>query len=318
MGKTRCRGKAAGLTLSIEGQESNQLDPLAERKRLTFEQAEGAEPIPTQLRLKELSPALRAALWAMVLDNLNESTRQVDYVGYIVVDPWRRILEARHVYQLHKMADEFNNHLNTIRPELKALFQTGDYVRVFGFLQFVLRHQDCPYRFADKLEVVLKYGKAAYRVADRTIVPLGSDAEFATINQAFADVAKSEFHGARAHLRKAAEELTSGRHADSIRESIHAVESVAKVLEPQADLSKALTKLEKSAAIHGAMKAGFLAIYGYTSNEQGIRHALLEAGAPAVDETDALFMIGACAAFVSYMINKVRTAGLISNSNRQK
>jgi hypothetical protein len=45
---------------------------------------------------------------------------------------------------------------------------------------------------------------------------------------------------------------------------------------------------------------------------------LLEAGAPAVDETDALFMIGACAAFVSYMINKVRTAGLISNSNRQK
>jgi hypothetical protein len=184
MGKTRCRGKAAGLTLSIEGQESNQLDPLAERKRLTFEQAEGAEPIPTQLRLKELSPALRAALWAMVLDNLNESTRQVDYVGYIVVDPWRRILEARHVYQLHKMADEFNNHLNTIRPELKALFQTGDYVRVFGFLQFVLRHQDCPYRFADKLEVVLKYGKAAYRVADRTIVPLGSDAEFATIHGA--------------------------------------------------------------------------------------------------------------------------------------
>jgi hypothetical protein len=55
------------------------------------------------------------------------------------------------------------------------------------------------------------------------------------------------------------------------------------------------------------MKKGFLALYGYTSNEQGIRHALLEAGAPAVDETDALFMIGACAAFVSYMINKART-----------
>jgi hypothetical protein len=40
---------------------------------------------------------------------------------------------------------------------------------------------------------------------------------------------------------------------------------------------------------------------------EGGRHALLEASDPAVDETDALFMIGACAAFVSYMINKART-----------
>jgi hypothetical protein len=41
--------------------------------------------------------------------------------------------------------------------------------------------------------------------------------------------------------------------------------------------------------------------------EKGVRHAL-EAGEPAVDETDALFMIGAGAAFVSYMISKARTA----------
>jgi hypothetical protein len=42
----------------------------------------------------------------------------------------------------------------------------------------------------------------------------------ATIERAFADVAAAEFHGARAHLRKASEELTAGRYADSIRESI--------------------------------------------------------------------------------------------------
>jgi hypothetical protein len=57
-------------------------------------------------------------------------------------------------------------------------------------------------------------------------------------------------------------------------------------------LSKALAQLERSATIHGAMKKGFLALYGYTSDEHGVRHALLEAGASAVDETDALFMIG--------------------------
>jgi hypothetical protein len=36
-----------------------------DRKRLTFEQAEGAEPLSSQLKLKEVSPELRARLWAI-------------------------------------------------------------------------------------------------------------------------------------------------------------------------------------------------------------------------------------------------------------
>jgi hypothetical protein len=59
------------------------------------------------------------------------------------------------------------------------------------------------------------------------------------------------------------------------------------------------------------MKAGFTALYGYTSNEQGIRHAHLNEPTASPDEADALFMIGACAAFVSYLINKARAAGLL-------
>jgi hypothetical protein len=58
------------------------------------------------------------------------------------------------------------------------------------------------------------------------------------------------------------------------------------------------------------MKKGFSALYGYTSDSQGIRHALLDKNAPEVDEHDALFMIGACAAFVSYLLGKARNAGV--------
>jgi hypothetical protein len=147
----------------------------------------------------------------------------------------------------------------------------------------------------------------------RTIVPIGSDTELETLKRAFADLAATEFHGARAHLRSAATELTAGNNADSIRESIHAVESVVKVLEPSGDFKKALAKLESKVKIHGALKSGFAAIYGFTSDESGIRHPLLEKDAADVDETDALFMIGACAAFVSYLINKSRNAGLLAS-----
>jgi hypothetical protein len=75
-------------------------------------------------------------------------------------------------------------------------------------------------------------------------------------------------------------------------------------------LSKALAKLERSGRIHGALKNGFESIYGYTSNEPGIRHPLIDEPGANVDETDALFMLGACAAFVSYLIHKARAAGL--------
>jgi hypothetical protein len=60
------------------------------------------------------------------------------------------------------------------------------------------------------------------------------------------------------------------------------------------------------------MKAGFGSLYGFTGDAKGIRHPLLESAAAQVDETDALFMIGACAAFVSYLINKARAAGLVN------
>jgi hypothetical protein len=148
-------------------------------------------------------------------------------------------------------------------------------------------------------------------VDGNTIVPIASEAERLTLNRAFADLAASEFHGARAHLRDAAAALTAGDYTSSVRESIHAVESVARSLWPSDKLSTALASLEKSAAIHGGLKSGFLAICGYTSDEQGIRHPLIDGPLANVAETDALFMIGACASFVSYLIGKARSAGLL-------
>lgn len=79
--------------------------------------------------------------------------------------------------------------------------------------------------------------------------------------------------------------------ADSIRESIHAVESAVRAVEPQKDFSKAIAILETKFGIHGALKSGFT-----SSDENGIRHSLIDDPQAKVDETDALFMIGACAA----------------------
>ena len=90
------------------------------------------------------------------------------------------------------------------------------------------------------------------------------------------------------------------------------------MLDPSAGvLSDALAKLEQKISIHSAMKKGFNSLYGYTSDEKGIRHALLDDSTAKVDEADALFMFGACAAFVSYLINKARLNGLLDPERRR-
>jgi hypothetical protein len=67
-------------------------------------------------------------------------------------------------------------------------------------------------------------------------------------------------------------------------------------------LGPALAALEKQGHLHGGLKAAFASLYGYSSDEEGVRHALVFKEAAQVDEADALFMLGACASFVSYLL----------------
>jgi hypothetical protein len=288
--------------------DSKDSTPAVDRKSLTFEQAEGAEPLPAQLKPKEISRLLRVRIWRVLHSSMKSHVDAGQFFG-----DWELIFEDMHVERFGRMSDEFENFPPALMGEVRGILETGDYIKFFGILQWILRHPACPEYLSRELDAVLSNTQAAYRIFDGdTIAPIASQAEAATLQRAFADTKGAEFKGARSHLQKAANELTEGRYADSVRESIHAVESVAELLEPSGELSKALARLASSAGIHGGMKAAFLSLYGYTSNEEGIRHALLEADKASVDEADALFMIGACAAFVSYLINKARKAGLIS------
>jgi hypothetical protein len=226
---------------------------------------------------------------------------------------WRDIAYDFHVLRRFRPADEFENSHSNFTYFLKEIVFQRSYTDVFGTVQWILRHNKVPDDLHEGVGNALQASRAAYRVFDRdTIVPTGSDAEAETFRQAFANVSASEFRGARAHLREAGSKLTAGDFPGSIRESIHAVEAIARTLEPGANtLDPALKKLQSSARNHPALGRGFGNLYGFTSDEKGIRHPLLDEPAAAVDETDALYMLGSCAAFVSYLINKARSAGLM-------
>ena len=58
--------------------------------------------------------------------------------------------------------------------------------------------------------------------------------------------------------------------------------------------------MEKQHGLAGNLKKGFSAIYGYTSNEAGIRHKLTDEDVQ-VTQAEARFMLIACSPFVNYL-----------------
>ena len=66
--------------------------------------------------------------------------------------------------------------------------------------------------------------------------------------------------------------------------------------------------IEDSIGLHPALKRGFLAIYGYTSDEGGIRHAMLEETNIAFE--DAKYMLVSCSTFINYLIVKASKVGV--------
>ena len=117
--------------------------------------------------------------------------------------------------------------------------------------------------------------------------------------------------GASTHLRHAADHINARQYPDAITDCIHAVESVARIIDPKSSttLGPALHSLEQADVLnHPALKQAFLNLYGYTSDEQGLRHALLDKDAADVGLEEAVFMFGACASFAAYLTQKHRQA----------
>jgi hypothetical protein len=104
----------------------------ADRKRLTFEQAEGAEPLPSQLKLKEVSPELRALLWGIFHRLLVDARER--YPRDTLDGEFVQVLYDWHVGRCFRAADEFKPSYEYWAEELKLLFMQGTIRRYLALL----------------------------------------------------------------------------------------------------------------------------------------------------------------------------------------
>lgn len=104
------------------------------RRGLSFAQAEGQEPLPAQLRLREISPQLKSSLWALVHTQMDSSLNRG--LGYVDYDhPWKGILRRWWTFHQHKAHDEYPERYHKMVERVKATVFSDNYVQVFDFLQ---------------------------------------------------------------------------------------------------------------------------------------------------------------------------------------
>ena len=98
----------------MNGEDTKQnADPLAERKKLWFQQAERLAPMPSQLARGEISQEFRAVLWAEIHSRLKFG-RAMEAGSAYLNDPWDTILRDAHVFRDHRAVDEFPSRFNDI------------------------------------------------------------------------------------------------------------------------------------------------------------------------------------------------------------
>ena len=280
---------------------------------LTFSQRHGYEPLPEPMRLEEISGDLKREIFNASRELFLEIT---NWSGRYFVDEEARFIERVFGKIFGQTEDKIGNRFDDIMEWTNRIILTFAFNRVLDFLEIIMSDNYDTTRFSDRIQELFDQHGAAYWLDTSQhpyqFFPRATKEQGDTTRKAIETLRDENMPGASTHLRQAAEHINARQYADSIADSIHAVESVARVIDPKANqtLGPALNSLERVGLLkHRALKKALNGLYGYTNKEQGIRHALTDQSAADVGLDEAVFMFGACASFAAYLANKHRQAG---------
>ena len=197
----------------------------------------------------------------------------------------------------------------TVKKSLGEHFFKQPWFWVYDFIEFVAQHySDCGIsnNFRITANRFLEREMSGYRFVEEVIVPITDRTEIDEIESAMNGVNQSVTE----QLQKSLHFLSDRDNRDyrnSVKESISAVEGLVKstLSTDQGTLGNLIKQLDDRAPLHPAFKDALGKLYGYTSDEGGIRHALLE-DSREVTFDEAKFMLVVCSAFINYVRGSTR------------
>lgn len=261
------------------------------------------------IQIEGMNEALRNSIWNFITEPMNFTRGERG--------PWSRLLRVLAV-------EFFKAPVETVPTQdgywgiawLRKQYDGLEWSGVYNLLEFIVKSAELfTHGRANRKELalfantILEREMSGYRFVNAyELAPITHKVEIESIEEALSVPKNAGLHGVRTHIETALSLFSQKPNPDyrnSIKESISAVESAAKLISgvPGGGLDAALEALGPQITIHAALKQGFLKLYGYTSNADGIRHSLLEKGSNAGFD-EAKYMLVACSAFTNYLISK--------------
>jgi len=268
---------------------------------MLFSQRKGFKPVRTKFQLDDMDDALRNRLW-------NAFIKSYESCG------WDTMFELLWEGYFKEPVDTISTYKYVNMAEIRDRFFSCDWFEVYDFIEFVARNYPDPSfnaNFVERCNHVLEREMSGNRFVGKYITQITHPLETTEIEQA---LEKSQpLPAVCTHLNSALRHLSDRKSPDfrnSIKESISAVEAMCRKItcKEKATLSQALEALRSKIAIHPALEGAFKKLYGYTSDAEGIRHALLKETNLCFE--DAKFMLVSCCAFINYLFAKISKAGI--------
>ncbi len=282
---------------------------------MLFSQRYGLKAIRKIIQIDFVDEDLRNSLWnCLSLVYLHLLKKK-----YTVVIYARRSLTGEGETFISKLwAGYFKKPIDTISDDayekiyekIRDYFFTAPWYEVYDFIEFfaaTYHDKEVNNRFMKMCNFILERELSGYRFVGGKITQITPEEEISAIERAL-DI-PDPFRGPRIQIKSALDKLSNRKSPDyrgSIKDSISAVEGVVRIVTGESSFKKGLKKIEEKSKVdlHPALKEAFIKLYGYTSNAEGIRHALLDE--PNLTFADAKFMLVSCSAFINYLIDKTK------------
>jgi hypothetical protein len=281
---------------------------------MNFSERYGYKPARELIQLESMDEPLRNGLWSILKlycwDHVRYSSGM--YGGYYISNDSNQelfVLSTRLWLNYFKYPlDNLDHDWEKVHKQLREYFFRCEWNEAYDFIEFVANNYN-RYGFKDSFISVcnnlLEKEMSAYRFVGSLLTRITEKEEMQEIDQ----VIEASADPVATHIKRSLELLSDRNSPDyrnSIKEAISAVESlVSIVLGEKGTLGQLIKKLESEMAFHTALKSAFSNLYGYTSDEGGIRHALME-NKKGNDFHDAKFMLVVCSAFINYVGGKMQ------------
>lgn len=262
---------------------------------MLFSERNGHTPLPSNLQPDSISTALRNSLWNEITEWIH--SQDLGNVCYLV---WKNFFKA----PTDNMPTAHNYVDISYAPawgQIREFYFSCPWHKAYSFVEFLFSID--PYsQLPKKINELLIKEVAAYRIFNNHFVQITDQNELSALAEGISH--KDIFSPVSQHIQSSIDLLSNRENPDyrnSIKEAISAVEAMGKIItnQPNATLSEILKTLESKHKLHGALKNGYLSLYGYTSDANGIRHGLMEES--NLTQADAKYFLLSCTSFVNYL-----------------